>query len=55
MRDQDRGGGRGIVAQAAQNALFSVGVHAGQRIVENENRRPPQQRARNGGALFLAA
>ena len=48
MRDQDRGGSGRVVAQTAQDALFGVGVDAGQRIVQNENRRPAQQGARNG-------
>ena len=39
--------------QSAQNALFGVGVHAGQRVVEDENGRAAQQGAGNGGALLL--
>ena len=46
---------RCVAAQPTQNALFRVCVHAGQRVVKNQNRRPPQQSAGNCGALLLPA
>ena len=43
------------VAQAAQDALFGVRVHAGKRVIQNQNFRLAQYRARDGRPLFLAA
>ncbi len=45
----------GIDLQAAQDALLGVGIHAREGVIEDEDGRPPQQRARDGGALFLSA
>src|SRR5579863_5345683 len=55
VRDEDRGGGGGIGAQSAENALFSVCIHAGERIVEDKNRRAAQQCAGDGASLLLPA
>ena len=55
MGDQNSGRGGGIAAEAAQNALFRVGVHAGQRVVEDEDGRTAQQGAGDGRALLLSA
>src|SRR5271165_123573 len=53
MREQDGGGGGCVAAEAAEDALLGVSVHAGQRVVENEDRGPAQQSPRNRRALFL--
>src|SRR5579863_6069203 len=55
VRDEDRGGCGGIGAQSAENALLSVCIHAGERIVEDENRRAAQQCAGDGASLLLPA
>ena len=44
-----------ISAKALQDAFFGVGVDAGQRVIEDENSRMPQQGAGNRCALFLPA
>src|ERR1035441_9981575 len=44
MGDHDGGRGMDVTAQASQDAFFRVGVYAGQRVVEDEDGRPAQQR-----------
>ena len=46
---------RRIAAQSAQDALFGVGVDAGQGVVEDQDGRAAHQGARDGRALFLSA
>ena len=53
--DEQCGGGRSVVAQPAEDALFGVGVHAGQCVVEDEDGWPAQQCPGDGRALFLSA
>ena len=53
--DEDGGGSCGIVAESAQDALFGVGIDAGQGVVEDEDGGAAQQGAGDGGALFLSA
>ena len=55
MRDQDRRPALHAAAQLFEDALFGVGVHAGQGIVEDQDARIANQRAGEGGALFLTA
>jgi hypothetical protein len=43
------------VPQAAQNALFGIGIDARKRVVQYQDLRLPQNRARDRGALFLPA
>ena len=55
MRDQDGGALAHHLAQAAQNALFGIGIDAGKRVVQYQDFRLPQNRARQRRALLLAA
>ncbi len=41
--------------QPAENAFFCIGINARERIVENKDCRPAQQRPGYGRALFLSA
>jgi hypothetical protein len=50
--DEDGGGGGGVAAQAAEDALFGVGVDAGQRVVEDEDGGAAQQGAGDGARCF---
>jgi len=42
-------------AQVIQNLIFGMRVHAGERVVENQNFRIANQSPGNRGALFLSA
>src|SRR5580698_1209305 len=55
MRDEDGSRCSGVVTEAAENALLGVGIHTGQRVVENENRRSAQQGSRDCRTLLLPA
>lgn len=44
-----------IASEAAKDAFFGIGVYAGQRVVEDEDRGASHERACDGGALFLSA
>src|SRR5579862_2872825 len=55
MRNEDRGAALHHFAEVVENFIFSVGVDAGECVVEDENPGIPNQRAGNGGALFLSA
>src|SRR5207249_11932487 len=37
--------------ESLQNLRFRLGIDAGEKVIENENRRSRQQRARQGGPL----
>ena len=54
MRDQNHGAPAHRPGQVRQNALLGQGIHARERVVQNQNARVSQQRAGDGGALLLA-
>lgn len=54
MRDKDGGAALHHLAKMVQDLVFSLRVHAGERVIEHENARIANQRASNGGALLLA-
>ena len=55
MRNQNGGASAHDIFKALQNALFSEGVDARQRVVEDQDFRIAQDGARDGDALLLAA
>ena len=55
VRDEDGGAALHDLAQVIEDALFGLGVDAGERIVEHQDARIANHRAGDGGALLLAA
>jgi hypothetical protein len=55
VRDEDGGPPLHDLAQMVQDAIFGLGVHTGERVVEHQDAGAADQRARNGRALFLPA
>src|SRR5262245_33935220 len=55
VRNENRRAPLHDLAQMIENLVFGMGIDAGERVVENQNSRAPQQRARDRSALFLAA
>jgi len=55
MRNQNRGAPAHEFAQPAQDAIFGIGVNAGKRIVEYQDFRIANHRARQRNALLLPA
>ncbi len=53
--DEDGGATAHDVAQAGEDALFGVGVYAGEGVVEDQDSRRANERPRDGGTLLLAA
>ena len=55
VRDDNAGALPHDLPQPLQNRFLGVSVYRRQRVIQNENLRPAQEGARNGGALLLAA
>ncbi len=55
VRDEDGRAPLHHFAQMVENAFFGVGVHAGERVVQDHDARVANESARDGGALLLSA
>src|SRR5580704_4053244 len=55
MRDQQGGSMFHHLPEAAEDALLGIRIDAGKRVVKDQDARVAQQRAREGGSLFLAS
>src|SRR5271169_1943905 len=53
--DEDGGASAHDFAEVVEDFVFSLGVDAGERIVEDQDARAAEQGAGNGGALLLAS
>ena len=55
MRNKNRSSILHDFAQMIQDLIFGVGIHAGKRIIENQDPWIANDRAGNGGSLLLSA
>ena len=55
MRDENRRGRSGVVAQSTQDTLLGIRVNACESVIQDQNRGAPKQGTRNCQALLLSA
>src|SRR5215472_5050517 len=55
MRDKDGGSPLHDVAEVVENLVFGLGIHAREGVIENQDTRVTDQRARDCRALLLPA